>query len=120
MRRPLSEREQQVLLTMIERANPAQEMPAPTPAVRDDWRSSVPDLMVDELCGCGQCPSISLTTDRTAGSRDEQEQTVLSAFLSDALVILVLEDGVPSYLELAPLDDAIVYTEFPDASTLVF
>ena len=45
---------------------------------------------------------------------------MLSAFLSDALVILFLEDGVPSYVELAPLDDAIVYTEFPDASTLVF
>lgn len=105
---------------MIDHAVPAQEMPATTPASRDGWRSAVPALRVDEVCGCGQCPSISLIADHSPASCGEGGQTVVTAFLDDALVILFVDGGVPSHLELAPLDDATVYREFPDASALEF
>lgn len=50
----------------------------------------------------------------------EGGRTVVTAFLDDAVVILFVDGEVPSYLELAPLDDTTVYTEFPDAAALDF
>lgn len=80
----------------------------------------MPDLRVDEVCGCGQCPSISLTADQSPASCGDGGRTVVTAFLEDAVVILFVDGGVPTYLELAPLDDTTVYTEFPAASALEF
>ncbi|MDO5645950.1 MAG: hypothetical protein Q4G21_09750 [Dermabacter sp.] len=45
---------------------------------------------------------------------------MLTGQLDDALVLAFITGGVPSYLELAPLDDSTVYTEFPEASALSF
>lgn len=45
---------------------------------------------------------------------------VLTAWLSDALIILFIDEGLPSYLGLSSLDDQVVYYEFPDAAALSF
>lgn len=103
---------------MINRANGDEGSSAD--AVRDAWRAQVENLTVDEMCGCGMCPSVSLTTGSTPASDDDADRVVLTATLNDALVLLFIDAGVPSYLELAPYDDNTVYSEFPDASALTF
>ncbi|MFT3876610.1 MAG: hypothetical protein QM708_09345 [Propioniciclava sp.] len=120
MDRPLSSREQQVLVAMIDHAGAFDDQATPTAAARSGWRARVPGLRVDGVCGCGTCPSISLA-DRSAPAPDAAEgRVVLMAGLTDALVLLFIDRGVPSYLELAPHDDEIVYPEFPDPTTLSF
>lgn len=111
--RPLSDREQQFLLAMIDGADEDDEC---TSAARSVWRSHLPALRVDGVCGCGTCPSISLVRRPALASNDDGDGVVLGARLDDALVLLFIDGGVPSYLELAPRDDQTVYTEFPDAS----
>ncbi|MBE8147108.1 hypothetical protein IOD13_16640 [Brevibacterium casei] len=38
----------------------------------------------------------------------------------DALLYLIIDEGVPSSLELAPLDDSVAYAEFPPAERIEF
>ena len=120
MDRSLSDREQQILLAMIDRADEDGESAQLTSAARSVWRSHLPALTVDGVCECGRCPSISLAKKSAPTSNDDGDRVVLSASLDDALVLLFIDGGVPSYLELAPHDDRTVYAEFPDAATLSF
>lgn len=105
---------------MIDHGNEDDGSPKPTAAARSIWRSHVPDLTVDDVCGCGLCPSVSLTKRSAPAPNDHDDRVVLAAELSDVLVLLFIDGGIPSYLELAPHDDQTAYTEFPDAATLSF
>lgn len=119
MVRPLTDREHEILVAMLTRAGRFSDEREVTAPERDAWLDQVAGLRVDGVCGCGACSSISLAADSTSEARGA-DRVVLSATLSDALVLLFIDAGVPSYLELAPNDDTTVYTEFPEASVLFF
>lgn len=119
MIRSLTDRERDVIVAMLTRAGRFSDEREVTAPERDAWLDQVAGLRVDGVCGCGACSSISLAADSTSEARGA-DRVVLSATLSDALVLLFIDAGVPSYLELAPNDDTTVYTEFPEASVLFF
>lgn len=120
MPRPLSSRERLVLVAMIDHAEPFDGEPRPTTAARQSWRTQVPSLLVDSVCECGDCPSVSLAPASVPAGVPGAERAVLGAGLSDALVLLFVDGGTPSYLELAPHGQGTRYTEFPDADLLEF
>jgi len=66
------------------------------------------------------CPSVSLATTSAPAFFPGTERVVLGAGLSDALVLLFIDGGTPSYLELAPHGERAGYAEFPDAGLLEF
>lgn len=123
MRQPLSSREFDVLLAMIDRADEGEGGQVVTAAERRLWRDQVPALVVDGQCDCGLCPTVSLSgasIGQPSIGRQGDTRIVLSAGLSDALVLLFIDSSSPSYLELAPFDDETVCTEFPEPATLSF
>lgn len=128
MPRALTDRELHTLLALIDHGHDIDGAPGPTPAQRELWRSRVTDLVVTDTCRCGTCPSVSLVAASSGPAPDlgeplpatDAEGVVLTGQLDDALVLAFITGGVPSYLELAPLDDSTVYTEFPEASALSF
>ena len=130
MTRQLTGRERAVLEAMIVGANDHEPAAIIDPSDRAAWRDTVPHLVVDSACECGACPSISLVinqqpgTDAVRGDRpgrgSDDDRLVLSASAPGAYLLLFIDRGVPSYLELAPLDDDAVFTEFPAVSQLQF
>ncbi|QXT61617.1 hypothetical protein [Tessaracoccus palaemonis] len=120
MPRPLTSEERLVLVSMIDRAEPFDGEARTNAAARHAWRAQVAGLVVDSMCGCGVCPSVSLSSTAQPAVGSGDERVILGAGLSDALVLLLIDDGTPSYLELAPRSDGTSYTVFPDATLLEF
>lgn len=94
--RPLTSGERDVLELL------AGQLPPDHPA-----RAEVPTARAVGTCGCGTCPSIMLSHD-TRG-----ERLVLQASHRTGIVLLFVDGGHLSYLELAPLGDDEPVTEFP-------
>lgn len=85
------------------------------------WRQELHDgldrITVGASCDCGKCPSVQLLVDGQTVPPGES-QIILEAFVSEGIVMLFIDDGKPSYLEVAPnLDSAV---ELPDESALIF
>ena len=120
MIRQLSEREHHVLVAMIEHAGVGEEGPDISSVQRSAWRATVPHLQVYDACNCGDCPSVSLTSNAEHPNVSEDERVVLVAALNDALVLVFVDDDVPSYLELAPHNQETAYTQFPEPAALSF
>lgn len=120
MARPLTVTEHETLVAMITRAGELSGERTVTADERQAWLARVPDLRVDEMCECGSCPSISLVAEPPARVTEGADRVVLGAALSDGLVLLFIDDGVPSYVELAPHDDETAYAEFPGAAALSY
>lgn len=112
--RPLTPREGQLLVALLERGVSEDGRRPVTAADRTRWLASVPQTLAGRSCGCGACPSIELTdaTGRTpaAGVR----RVVLEAEAPGAVLLLFIDEDRPSYLELAPLEAGVTFSEFPD------
>ena len=86
-----------------------------------NWRHELQEMLdrlsVGKLCDCGKCPSFQLLVD---GSEvpPSQDPIILEAFISDGIVMLFIDDGQPSYLEIAPNLD--VKVDLPPESALIF
>lgn len=128
MSRDLTDRESDVLVAMIERGEPVDPADPVVDADRRTWLQRVPVTMAGARCTCGTCPSIELVTGgssagdpprRGGPSAGDRPRRVLSAHVPGALLLLFVDGGVPSYLELAPIADTH-FAEFPPATELGF
>lgn len=115
----MTEREAAVLGAMIDHGV-THDDPQPTDSDRASWRAVARHLVVDDVCRCGQCPSVSLALPDASPQRTDAPRTIVDASLPDALVMLFIDAGVPSYLELAPLGEATTYESFPAPAQLAF
>ncbi|CAM4085189.1 hypothetical protein [Helcobacillus massiliensis] len=106
-RRSLSAAERALLDVLIREAVPGGGEAVPTGADRDRWLGMLDAFVVSGECGCGLCPSIELEPEPAPDHPSGGERIVLSADLADgsALVLLFIDGGVPSYLEVAPFGD---------------
>ena len=116
--RPLTTREREALIALVEQGTPS----GGTEITADDrkrWLAQVPSTHAGARCRCGICPSIDLT-DEAGTTADSDDRVVLEASAEGAMLLLFVDDGRLSYLELAPLDDDVSFAEFPDPSTFTF
>lgn len=101
---------------MIRRAPPLlEEWGEPSLADRERWLAMVDDLSVHGVCGCGTCPTIDLAYKGVFGDPAKADsRMVLEASVQHALVLLLIDDDVPSCLEVAPTDELSVALPSPD------
>lgn len=140
MARPLTARERDVAILMIRNANPSpteEEFADFTPRQRDHWGSSEPitqeqrrrwednlaEVVVSGRCTCGTCPTVDLegphhSRSAVADTDAEVERIVLDGAVPGAMILLFIDDDVPSCLELAPIDDDLIFAEFPDPESI--
>ncbi|ANY06291.1 hypothetical protein [Pseudonocardia sp. HH130630-07] len=119
MSRALTERESAVLTAMIERGEPFDPDPRLDGAARRSWLQRVPATRAGARCGCGACPSIALLAVDREGPYPSGRRVVLTAHVPGALLLLVLDDGQPVELELAPAGD-MRFPEFPPVGEIRF
>lgn len=100
--RDLTPREREVLELMVG------VLPPDHPA-----RDEVGSAQVVGTCGCGTCPSVDLLTDVPP----DADRVVVCADHTAGLVLLFVDGGRPSYLELAPWGDEPVL-QFPPAAEI--
>ncbi len=114
--RALTEAERLLLEAMIRQAPVCDpDWGLPTEADRARWLTMVDDLSVDKMCDCGTCPTIDLAYKGTVVEAEETDsRTVLEASAPDALMLLFIDDDIPSCLEIAPLDDGPVALPRPE------
>ncbi|MCI7550763.1 MAG: hypothetical protein PUK40_05120 [Actinomycetaceae bacterium] len=100
MTRELTPDERALVTAMIRQA-PANADAVVTSEDRARWMQQVPYLLVTGGCDCG-CPTIYFTDNDTPDNR-----VWLSAWddAQQAMLILFLDDGKVSQLEIAPTDD---------------
>ena len=144
MVRPLSAREHGVALRMIRLATtPPDEADyaeftaeqrrgwdPPTPISneqRQTWEGRLGEVVVTSHCDCGTCPSVGMRplSRIDDGQRDDQgsdgdwsQRVVLTAGAPGAMLLLFIDDDYPSYLELAPIEDDLSFTEFPEPESI--
>ncbi|HIW46649.1 MAG TPA: hypothetical protein H9884_07095 [Candidatus Yaniella excrementigallinarum] len=121
MARSLTESERQLVSAMIVSAK------ATNPDCFQDqdtwyrWRQELHETLdritVGEACDCGKCPSVQLLVDGQEVPLGDR-QVILEAFISEGIVMLFIDDDLPSYLEIAPNLD--VELELPKQSALIF
>ena len=116
--RPLTTREREALIALVERGKPSDGAEI-TADDRKRWLEQVPSTHAGARCRCGTCPSIDLT-DEAGTTADGDDRVVLEASAEGAMLLLFIDDGRLSYLELAPLDDDVSFAEFPEPSTFTF
>lgn len=89
---------------------------------RRKWEDNLGEVVVTNECDCGTCPSIGMrprlraTDERRSdvgGDGDWTERIVLQAGSPGAAILLFIDDDSPSYLEFAPIEDGLIFTEFP-------
>ncbi|WAL40810.1 hypothetical protein BRM1_02765 [Brevibacterium sp. BRM-1] len=134
--RPLTERETAVLLAMIEHASEAKPGLASaatsgvTPAQRERWRAAVGGLVVTDTCGCGTCPTITLTPEDEASGASAAGTGMpgvdgggggspLMASSEGGILLLFADERTPRMLEFAPVQGG-VFDEFPPPAQIVF
>lgn len=146
MVRPLNAREHSVALHMIRSATTSpdeadfadftpeqrQGWDPPEPISNEQrqiWEGRLGEVVVTSHCDCGTCPSVGMSPlsrigdeqrDDQGGDGDWSQRVVLTAGISGAMLQLFIDDDYPSYLELAPIDDDLSFTEFPEAETISF
>lgn len=121
MARSLNEGERQLISAMITSAKATNPEFFTSQEDWEQWREDLRSLMdritAGEPCDCGKCPSFQLLVDGKpvqAGAK----QVILEAFVSEGIVMLFVDDGKPSYLEIAPnLDEEL---ELPSDGALIF
>lgn len=111
--RPLTQRERDVVVAMIQHASESDGS-----VIRADdrrlWLERVGSLRVVRVCECGECPSVDFSlTDEFAQRR------VLSAHAKGLGLLLFVDDNTVSGLEGFPLYGD-VFAEFPRPDELVF
>lgn len=87
----------------------------PEPADRQRWLAMIDDLSVHGVCGCGTCPTIDLAYKGEPVECGEHTATaILQADTRDAVVLLLVDNDIPSCLEVAPLNDDPVALPSPE------
>ena len=117
MHRDLTEAEHAVCEALI-RYGISAETPI-TDERREEWLALLSNTSVCRECGCGICPSVELVYQGqpvpTGRDRCVLEATIAS---NGALVLLFIDDGLLSYLEVCPVEDE--YVPMPTAADLSF
>lgn len=122
--RPLTAEERRMLERILRTGVVFSDDDQPTPAQREAWLATLPDITAGNMCGCGQCPSIELLyrggvvpgsdAERAAADSGDEVSGVediprivldLPDGPKDAMIMLFIDGGIPSYLELAPMAD---------------
>jgi len=82
----------------------------------------VADTRVVGHCGCGACPSVHLAVSGTAPVAKGRHESgvLLEAFIPGAVLLLLIDDDQPNYLELSPLDPDEALSEFPSVDRIEF
>ncbi|MDN5807378.1 MAG: hypothetical protein L0L93_05815 [Brevibacterium sp.] len=143
---PLTPREKEVALAMIRNAGTSPDeqdyagftddqrqgwdRPTPiTPQQRLTWETHLAEVVVTNPCDCGFCPSIGMKPmsriddgdrDDTGGLGDYSSRIILDAAVEKCMLLLFIDDDIPSYLELAPTDGEHVYSEFPPPERILY
>lgn len=110
MPRKLKSREADILRMMIEQGT--------VPPLREQLLTQMPDIRAWNNCDCGTCPSISLGNDE-AEYGDLPERLVIEASTDGAGLLLFIDGARPGYLELYPIADGSIFTEFPPVTEVV-
>lgn len=116
MGRELTEREREVVGFLLDAASPLAGEGSLTADRRDQLRESLVSARAGKPCPCGACPSIEIE-DRAGATSQGGKRVVLSAAVPNASVLLFIDGGRLSYLELAPHDNEPV-REFPPVTHL--
>lgn len=106
-------------MALIERGVCLDEDVVVTNTDRARWRAQVAETRAGRRCGCGSCPSVDLTDLAGVTPGTDDSRVVLEGSTTDALLLLFIDDGRLSYLELAPLDEKS-HGSFPDPQHLQF
>ncbi|GAA4117819.1 hypothetical protein [Enteractinococcus coprophilus] len=84
---------------------------------RHELHAMIDRLSVGKLCDCGKCPSFQLRVDGQE-VQPSDAPIILEAFIPEGIVMLFVDDGKPSYFEVAPNLD--VKVDLPLESALIF
>lgn len=121
MARSLTDGERQLISAMISSAKAANPDELESQQAWQGWREALHGLVdrisVGAACACGKCPSFQLLIDEQPVPAGHT-QIILEAFISEGIVMLFVDDGHPSYLEIAPNLD--VQLDLPDEKALIF
>lgn len=121
MARSGTEPERQLLSAMIASAKAADPEHFQDQHEWYQWRqqlhATLDRITVGAACGCGKCPSVQLLLDGQEVPVGAS-QVILEAFIPDGIVMLFVDDGIPSYLEIAPNLD--IDLELPHEKALIF
>ena len=109
-----------MLVAMIGSATPFADEPAVSDGDRVRWLAQVPATRAGRRCGCGTCPSIELTDATGSTLGRGRSGVVLEAGVPGALLLLFVDHGRLSYLELAPLTEDAVFRQFPAVEDITF
>lgn len=110
--RPLSPEELGVIGGFLESGS----LPA---SVVTALREQARDARVVGFCACGTCPSVDLHSVAPAAPTSEP-RIVLGAAAENALILLFIDEGRLSYLELAPTSDDATFETFPPRERIRF
>lgn len=92
------------------------------------WEGSLGEVVVTNECDCGTCPSIGMRPrlrdqderrDDKGGDGDWSDRVALHASSPGAMLLLFIDDDIPSYLELAPIDDGVSFAVFPEPASII-
>lgn len=121
MARSLTKSERQLISAMITSAKAANPEHFEDQHAWYQWRQdllgTLDRLSVGELCDCGKCPSVQLLVDDREVPPG-RVQVILEAFIAEGIVMLFIDDNLPSYLEIAPNPD--VELDLPTEDALIF
>lgn len=121
MARSLTKSEHQLISAMITSAKAADPSRFEAQEVWYQWRQellgTLDRITVGSPCECSKCPSVQLLIDGQAVPAGTA-QVILQAFISEGIVMLFIDDDLPSYLEIAPNPD--VELELPTQDALIF
>lgn len=121
MARSVTESERQLISAMIISAKAADPQHFQSQDAWYQWRQQLHKTLgrisVGAACDCGKCPSVQLLIDGQQVPAGKS-QVILEAFVSDGIVMLFIDDDLPSYLEIAPNLD--VELELPNENALIF
>lgn len=121
MARSLTDTERQLINAMITSAKATDPAQYQRPETWQRWRHELHEMLdrisVGKACDCGKCPSFQLLVDNKPVPAGKS-QIILEAFISEGIVMLFVDDGKPSYLEIAPNLD--VDLELPGEEALIF
>lgn len=120
--RPLTDREEALLVAMITSGASALGGDPVSAEDRAWWLERLSVTRAGHACGCGTCPSVELIDATWSGSADQRSHhVVVEASTPGAVLLLHVDDDRRlSYLELAPVDDAKPFTEFPAVGDVDF
>lgn len=95
---------------------------------RQLWEGRLSEVVVTNECECGTCPSVGMRPglrdederrDDKGGGGDWTDRVVLTAGTAGAMLLLFIDDNIPSYLELAPIDNIPSFAEFPEPASII-